>query len=64
MTREIGVLVAAAVALTGLELWLPATWHVPPGVTALFALVGCVAIVIASKALGKRWLQRAEGADE
>ncbi len=65
MRREIGALIALAALLTALEFWLwPAPAHVPPGVTAPFAFVGCVAIVVVAKALGNRWLQEPEDRDE
>lgn len=36
-------------------------WHGTPGVQAVYGVVGCVAIVLVSKWLG-RWLQRPEDA--
>jgi len=38
------------------EFW----WHRTPGFDALYGFIGCVVIVLASKALGKRWIQRDE----
>jgi hypothetical protein len=38
-------------------------WHRVPGVQALAGLGGCVLIVVASKRLGKAWLQRPEPAE-
>lgn len=63
MSREVGALVLFAALLTGLELVFP-RGHVPPALTAPFALAGCVAIVVVAKALGTRWLQRPEAPDE
>jgi len=36
----------------------------PPGAAALAGALGCVAIVLVSKALGAAWLQRPEDEDE
>lgn len=36
-------------------------WHRTPAFHAAYGLVGCVLIVVVSKALGKYWLQRPEG---
>ena len=57
----IAAMAAATVALDLLahphgETW----WHHQPGFDLIYGFVGCVAIVIASKALGKAWLQRRE----
>jgi len=35
-------------------------WHRTPAFHAVFGVVGCVLIVVVSKALGKFWLQRPE----
>ena len=35
-------------------------WHQVPGFDLVYGFLGCVAIVIVSKALGKAWLQRRE----
>jgi hypothetical protein len=55
----------AALALGVLAQWLmapgkPGTpwWHAIPGVQGLYGVAGCVAIVLASKWLGRHWLQR------
>ena len=37
-----------------------AWWHHLPGFDLVYGFVGCAAIVIGSKALGKAWLQRRE----
>lgn len=56
------VLVALAVSLADLlghphgETW----WHHVPGFDLVYGLVGCLAIVVGSKALGKLGLQRPE----
>ena len=57
----IGSTVAATAALDFLghphgETW----WHHMPGFDLVYGAVGCMAIVIVSKALGKVWLQRRE----
>ncbi len=65
MTAARGVLIAAAAAGTAAldllahphgETW----WHQVPGFDLVYGFLGCVAIVIVSKALGKAWLQRRE----
>jgi hypothetical protein len=35
-------------------------WHRTPGFDLVYGLLGCAVIVVASKALGKAWLQRDE----
>lgn len=35
-------------------------WHKVPGFDIIFGFAGCTAIIIASKALGKHFLQRPE----
>jgi hypothetical protein len=35
-------------------------WHELPGFDLVYGLVGCLAIIVVSKALGKVWLQRPE----
>jgi hypothetical protein len=35
-------------------------WYTVPGVQAAYGIAGCVAIVLVSKWLGRRWLQRPE----
>lgn len=67
LRRLVGV---AFVLSMGVELLLPATdallpwWHRSPAFHAVYGVVGCVLIVVASKALGKAWLQRPEGRDD
>lgn len=39
-------------------------WHHLPGYAALIGLVGCLAVVLGSKALGKWFLQRPAGDDD
>lgn len=56
-----GSIVTAMVAVDFLghphgETW----WHHMPGFDLVYGAVGCMAIVIVSKALGKVWLQRRE----
>lgn len=69
MTRIVGALAAALAALAALEALLAhhgpglAWWHRVPGLQGVYGLIGCVAIVVASKWLGRRWLQRPEGDD-
>jgi hypothetical protein len=55
--------IGVAVALVALE-WAVARGPHPAGLAALAGAVGCVLIVVASKALGKAWLQRPEPDDE
>jgi hypothetical protein len=38
-------------------------WHSTPGFQAAYGVVGCIAIVIVAKGLGKAWLQRPERDD-
>jgi hypothetical protein len=38
----------------------PHAWDVIPAFAAMFGFVGCILIIIISKALGKRWLQKRE----
>jgi hypothetical protein len=35
-------------------------WHLVPAFDLVYGFVGCVAIVVMSKALGKWWVQRSE----
>lgn len=39
-------------------------WHRLPVFHAAYGVVGCVGIVVVSKALGKFWLQRSEERDD
>ncbi|MFQ5898353.1 MAG: hypothetical protein ACE5JN_08915 [Candidatus Methylomirabilia bacterium] len=39
-------------------------WHRTPAFHAVYGVVGCVLIVVVSKALGKFWLQRPEARDD
>ncbi|MDP6579669.1 MAG: hypothetical protein QF681_03350 [Vicinamibacterales bacterium] len=54
----------AAAVVSGLDLLAhphgEAWWHHLPGFDLVYGFVGCVAIVVGSKALGKVWLQRPE----
>ena len=65
MTATRWVLTAAAAgALSALD-WLAhphgeTWWHHMPGFDLVYGVVGCVVIVIASKALGTMWVQRPE----
>lgn len=58
----IGGLAAAAAAAVDLfahphgETW----WHHVPGFDLVYGFLGCVAIVVGSKMLGRAWLQRGE----
>lgn len=69
MTGKGLVWIAFAVSAAA-ELLIPAAepsllwWHRVPGFQAVYGLLGCVLIVIVSKALGKFWLQRPEGGDD
>lgn len=36
-------------------------WHDVPGFDFVYGLAGCAAIVVVSKAIGSRWLQRPDG---
>lgn len=36
-------------------------WHELPAFDLVYGLIGCLAIIVLSKALGKVWLQRPEG---
>ena len=38
-------------------------WHGLPGYSALIGLGGCYLVVLISKAIGRRWLQRPEPAE-
>ncbi len=55
---------AAAAAVSALDLLAhphgESWWHRMLGFDLVYGVVGCVAIVVASKALGKMWLQRPE----
>lgn len=62
MTSPLGLTLLLVAAFTALE-WTLGVPHFP-GEHALLGAAGCVAIVVVSKALGKRWLQRAESLDE
>lgn len=71
MTVMLRRLVGAVFVLSvGVELLLPATdalvpwWHRAPAFHAVYGVVGCVLLVVVSKALGKFWLQRPEGRDD
>ncbi len=35
-------------------------WHLLPGFDLLYGFVGCVAIILISKAIGAAWLERPE----
>ena len=35
-------------------------WHILPGFDLVFGLIGCVVLVLVSKAIGQIWLQRPE----
>ena len=35
-------------------------WHLLPGFDLVFGLIGCVVLVLVSKAIGQIWLQRPE----
>ena len=66
MTRSGVLCVVVAVVLFVVEL-MPVHeshghhwWHVLPGFDLLYGFVGCVAIVLISKAVGSRWLERPE----
>ena len=59
-----GAAVAVAVSVV-VELRLPRghgsfSWVSLPGFDLLYGFIGCVALVLASKALGAVWLQREE----
>ncbi len=66
--RALAALLVGSAVVAGLDLlahphgddW----WHHWPGFDLVYGFVGCVAIVIGSKALGKAWLQRPEGSYE
>lgn len=50
---------------TALEIFSPAShpellWHRIPGFDFVYGIVGCALIVLVSKRLGKRFLQRSE----
>ncbi|MFQ5828466.1 MAG: hypothetical protein ACE5JD_04835 [Candidatus Methylomirabilia bacterium] len=58
------VLTAAAEVFLGAgEASLP-WWHRTLAFHAAYGLIGCVLIVVVSKALGKFWLQRPEAPDD
>jgi hypothetical protein len=59
--RAAGGLGAAILALAALEA-VAGGGLLPPGGAALFGLLGCAAIVVGSKALGRAGLQRPEPA--
>jgi hypothetical protein len=61
--RGVGVLGLLGAALVGLELAFPRGHH-PIGWHAAVGLISCVVGVLASKALGRAFLQRAERPDE
>lgn len=54
---------AAEALVRAAEATLP-WWHRLPAFHAVYGVVGCVLIVVVSKALGKFWLQRPEPGDE
>ena len=65
MTVRRGALIAMAAAATvALDLLAhphgATWWHLLPGFDLVYGFLGCAAIVIGSKALGKAWLQRSE----
>lgn len=62
MTRTVQALVVLAVLLVVAESLVGPILAVP-GVFAVGGFVGCVAIVVVSKALGKWWLQHPEPDD-
>ncbi len=70
MRRAAGVLVLALLVGVGAEALLvdPAAglpwWHRTPGVQAVYGVIGCVAIVLVSKWLGRLGLQRPEDEDD
>ena len=63
-TARRALIAVAAAATVGLDLLAhphgEGWWHDVPGFELVFGFLGCVAIVIGSKALGKVWLQRRE----
>jgi hypothetical protein len=61
VSRLVTGLAGLALALVVAEVVLPVGGHLPPGTFAAFGFVGCVAIVVVSKWLGKRALQRPDG---
>lgn len=62
MSRWLAATLGFIAATAGLE-WALDVHHVP-GAPALVGAVGCVAIVVVSKALGTWWLQRPAPSDE
>jgi hypothetical protein len=66
MSAPVTALLALCAALTIADILLGAAAHLdlPPGTWALFGAVGCAAIVVVSKALGKAGLQRPERSDD
>ena len=65
MTATRWVLLAAvAAAVSALDLLAhphgETWWHLVPGFDLVYGVVGCVVIVVGSKALGKIWVQRPE----
>jgi lipopolysaccharide export LptBFGC system permease protein LptF len=60
MRRPLGPLLALLVALVAVELAVVEHAHAPTAANALAGVVGCVLIVLASKALGKHALQEPE----
>ncbi len=64
MSRGTAVLTALAAALALGEMVAAASGQVPPGTFAVYGFLGCVAIVVVSKWLGKAGLQRPEPADD
>lgn len=58
-------LAAITVASTALQLFGPKSahphaWDIVPAFYALFGFVGCILIIVVSKALGRKWLQKRE----
>lgn len=64
MTSALAASVALTLGLAAVEALLRGDGHLPPGTVGLFGIVGCVAIVLAAKRLGKAWLQRREPPDD
>jgi hypothetical protein len=62
MTRPLGLTLLVIAAGAALE-WALGVHHVAGG-HAVFGAAGCAVIVVVSKALGKRWLQRPQARDE
>jgi len=38
----------------------PHAWDIVPAFYAIFGFAGCILIIVVSKALGKKWLQKRE----